>query len=47
METVLEENGLKGFIDSDILQPTSTNAQLIDAWKRNVAKERRILLELV
>ena len=45
MEAVLKENILKAFIDSDISQPVATNSQLIDAWKKNVAKVRRILLE--
>ena len=45
MEAVLEDNGLKAFIGSDIPQPTTTNAQLIDAWKKNVAKVRMIVLK--
>ena len=45
MEAVFEDNGLKEFIDNGIPQPATTYAQLLDAWKKNVAKERRILLE--
>ena len=44
MEAVLEDNGLKEFIDIDIPKPAATDAQLLDAWKKNVAKMRRILL---
>ena len=45
MEAVLEENGLKEFVDNDIPKPTATDAALLDAWKKRVAKVRRILLE--
>ena len=45
MEVVLEDNGLKEFIDSDIPKPTSTDVALLDAWKKKVSKMRRILLE--
>ena len=45
MEAVLEDNGLKDFIDSDVPNPTSTNAPLLDAWQNKVVKMRRILLE--
>ena len=45
MEAVLEDNELKDFIDTDVPQPATTNAQLLDAWKKNVEKVRRILLE--
>ena len=45
MEAVLEDNGLKEFIDNDIPKPPATNAQLLNAWQKKVAKERRILLE--
>ena len=31
MEAVLEENGLKEFIDSDVPKPTSTDVALLDA----------------
>ena len=42
---VLEDNGLKEFIDSDVPKPTSTDGALLDAWKNKVVKARRILLE--
>ena len=45
MEAVLEDNGLKEFIDNDIPKPTRIDAQLLDAWKKKVEKARRILLE--
>ena len=45
MEAVLEDNGSKDFIDSDVPKPTSTDVTLLDAWKNKVAKTRRILLE--
>ena len=45
MEAVLEDNRLKEFIDSDIPRPAATDAQNLDAWKKNVAKARRIMLE--
>ena len=46
MEVILEDNGLKEFIENDISKPTSGNAALLDAWKKKVAKTRRILLEV-
>ena len=45
MEVVLEDNGLKEFINSDVPKPTSTDSALLNAWKKIVAKTRRILLE--
>ena len=45
MEAVLEDNGLKEFIDSDVPKPGSSDAALLDAWKKKIAKTRRILLE--
>jgi hypothetical protein len=45
MEVVLEDNGLKEFIDKDVPKPDVANAANLDAWKKKVAKERRILLE--
>ena len=45
MEMVLEDNGLKEFIDSDVPKPTSMDAALLDVWQKKVAKTRRILLE--
>ena len=45
MEAMLEDNGLKEFIYSDVPKPTSTDAALLDTWKNKVAKTRMILLE--
>jgi hypothetical protein len=44
MVAVLEDNGLKEFIDKDVPKPDAAN---LDAWKKKVAKARRILLERV
>ena len=43
MEVVLEDNGLKEFVDADVPKPT--DAALVDAWQKKIAKCRRILLE--
>ena len=32
MEVVLEDNGLKEFIDSDVPKPRSRDDALLDAW---------------
>ena len=45
MEVVLEDNGLKEFIDSDVPKPGSSDAGLLDTWKKKIGKTRRILLE--
>ena len=45
MEVVLEDNGLKEFIDSDVPKLGSSDAALLDAWKKKTTKMRRILLE--
>ena len=45
MEVVLEDNGLKEFIDQEIPKPASTNAQELAEWKKCVAKARQIILE--
>ena len=45
MEVVLEDNGLKDFIDSDVPKLGSSDVALLDAWKNNTAKTRRLLLE--
>ena len=45
MEAILEDNGLKEFIDQEIPKPTSTNAQELDDWKKCVAEARWIILE--
>ena len=44
METVLEDNGLKNFIDQEIPKPAAANAQELVEWKKCVAKARVILL---
>ena len=45
MEAVLDDNGLKEFIDADIPKPASSDAAALDAWQKKVAMCRRILLE--
>jgi hypothetical protein len=45
MEEVLEDNGLKEFIDKDVPKPDVADTANLDAWKKKVAKARRILLE--
>ena len=45
MEVVLEDNGLKEFIDNDVPKSASSDAANLDAWQKKVAKVRRILLE--
>ena len=35
MEVVLDDNGLKEFIDAEIPKPTSSDAAILDAWKNN------------
>ena len=45
MEVVLEDNGLKEFIDAKITKPASSDVAALDAWKKKTAKCRRILLE--
>jgi hypothetical protein len=45
MEAVLEDNGLKEYIDKDIPKPDVTDTVNLDAWQKKVAKARRILLE--
>ena len=45
MEAVLEDNGLKDFIDQEIPKPGSTNAQDLAEWKTCVARARQIILE--
>ena len=45
MEAVLEDNGLKEFIDSDVPKPGSSDVALLDTWQKKIAKKRRILLE--
>jgi len=43
MEAILEDNGLKEFIDQEIPKPT--DATQLAEWKKCVARARRILLE--
>jgi hypothetical protein len=45
MEAVLEDNGLKEYIDKDVPKPDATDTTNLYAWKKKVAKARRILLE--
>ena len=45
MEAVLDDNGLKEFIDAEIPKPTSSDATTLDSWKKKTEKCRRILLE--
>ena len=45
MEAVLEDNGIKEFIDQEVPKPT--DATQLAEWKKCVARARRILLERV
>jgi hypothetical protein len=45
MEAILEDNGLKEFIDKDVPKPDVADIANIDAWQKKVVKVRRILLE--
>ena len=45
MVVVLEDNGLKEFIDNDILKLAAIDAHNLAEWKKCVAKVRRIILE--
>ena len=45
MEAVLDDNGLKEFIDAEIPKPASSDAAALDAWQKKTEKCRRILLE--
>ena len=45
MEAILEENGLKEFIDQETTKPASTNAQGLAEWQKCVVKARWIILE--
>ena len=38
IEAVLDENGLKEFIDAEIPKPTSSDAAVLDAWKKKTTK---------
>ena len=46
MEVVLEDNGLKEFIDSNVPKTTSSDVALLDAWQKKTSKTRRILLKV-
>jgi len=45
MEVVLEDNGLKEFIDHDILKPPTSDVKDLPEWRKCVAKGRRIIIE--
>ena len=45
MEAVLDENGFLEYIKIDFAQPLEYDAQNRAQWKKDVAKERRIILE--
>ena len=45
MEAVLDDNGLKEFIDAKIPKPASSDVVALDAWKKKTEKCRRIFLE--
>ena len=43
MEAVLDDNGLKEFIEAEVPKPTDTSQ--VEAWQKKTAKCQRILLE--
>lgn len=45
MEVVLEDNGLKEFVEQAIPKPAATDAHNLVDWKKCVAKERQIILD--
>ena len=45
MEAVLDDNGLKEFIDAKIPKPASSHVAALEAWKKKTTKTRRIMLE--
>ena len=45
MEAMLEDIGLKEFIDKEIPKPAASYAQNFIKWKKCVAKVRQIILE--
>ena len=45
MEAMLEDNGLKDFIDAEIPKPASSDVAALDTWQKKTSKCRRILLE--
>ena len=38
MEVVLDDNGLKEFIDSEVPKPASTDVVVLDAWQKKTTK---------
>ena len=38
MEAVLDDNGLKEFIDDEVPKPTSSDAAVIEAWQKKTTK---------
>eukprot|EP00253_Pinus_taeda_P024009 PITA_24009 len=45
MEAILEDNGLKDFIDQEVPKPTTANAQELAEWKKCVARRKLALKE--
>ena len=45
MKAVLDDNGLKEFINSDVPKSASSDAAALDAWQKKTAKCRIIMLE--
>ena len=45
MEAVLEDNGLKDFVNQEVPKTAIANAQELVEWKKCVVRARRILLE--
>ena len=45
MEFVLEDNGLKEYVDQEIPKPTTSDAHNLAEWKKCVAKMRWIILK--
>jgi len=45
MEVVLEDNGLKEFVDQEIPKPKTLDAQALVEWKKCVVKARQIIRE--
>jgi len=45
MEVVIEDNGLKEFVEQEMPKLAATNAQNLAEWKKCVAKARWIILE--
>ena len=41
MEAVLEDNGLKEFIDSDVPKPRSSDVALLDVWKKKIENNKK------